>query len=114
MLLAVGDKVHVIARRMFESDGRRHFLGTVDDVDASAIRATGYAYVYDPGSSTFVRRAEPRTRIIALADALLIIHVLPQTADLEAAQYTTDEQNHLVVTDGGDFSLDINEFGPQR
>lgn len=28
MLLDVGDKVHVIERRLFESDVRRHIFGT--------------------------------------------------------------------------------------
>ena len=114
MLIVPGDKVHVIERRMFESDIRRHFIGTVDHVDQAAMGATGYSFVYDPGSLTFVRRAEPRIRIIPLAASGFIINLLAESADVAGAYYTTDDQNHLIVTDGDNFSLDINEFGPLR
>jgi hypothetical protein len=114
VLLSAGDKVHVVERRRFETDVRRHFLAVVDDVDGPVMKATGYAFVYDPRSLTFVRRAERRTRLMSMASAGFIIHVLPATADVEGAEYQADAGGRLVLTDGVSFSLDINEFGPDR
>jgi hypothetical protein len=113
MLLDVGDKVHVIERRQFDTDVRRHFFGIVERVDASAMRLTGYVFVYDPGSSSYVRGTTPRTRVIALGSAGFVINVAPQETQLEDVRYI-EKQGRLTVTDGGSFALDINEFGRMR
>ena len=113
MVLDVGEKIHVMERRRFESDLRRHFLGVVEAVGALSIRATGYAFVYDPGSSTYIRMTEQRTRLIPLGAAGVIINVLPPESALEEARYE-EEHGRLVVTDGSAFKLDINEFGRHR
>ena len=52
MILQPGEKVHVVERRSFDTDIRRHFVGAVEDVDISAFRATGYAFFDDVGSTT--------------------------------------------------------------
>lgn len=51
-----------------------------------------------------------RTRIFGLGDAQLIVNVIPAEADLERTSYVVRD-GRLVVTDGGKFSLDVNEFG---
>lgn len=112
-LLDVGDKVHVIERRQFDSDVRRHFFGGVERVDSQAMRITGYVFVYDPGSSSYVRAAKPRTRVIPLGSAGFVINVAPSETDPEAVRYL-EQHGRLTVTDGGSFVLDINEFGRLR
>lgn len=113
MLLDIGEKVHVIERRMFDSDVRRHFFGTVERVDASAIRITGYVYVYDSSSTEYVRGKEQRTRIIPLAANGYVINVAPSATDVEEVRYV-EQNGRLMVTDGASFGLDINEFGRLR
>ena len=113
MLVDIGDKVHVIERRMFDSDVRRHFFGAVERVDASAMRITGYVYTYDSSSSTYVRGKELRTRLIALAATGFVINVAPSETNVEDVRYV-EQDGRLTVTDGGSFSLDINEFGRLR
>ncbi len=113
MLLDIGEKVHVIERRLFETDVRRHFVGVIERVEATSIRATGYFFVYDTGSTTFVRGNEQRTRVMPLATSDLIINVAPSETSLEDVRYV-DENGRLIVTDGGAFRLDINEFGRLR
>ncbi len=113
MLLDIGDKVHVIERRQFDSDVRRHFFGVVERVEAAAMRIRGYVFVYDPGSSSYVRGNTVRTRVIALGSAGFVINVAPKETEVEDVRY--QEQNgRLTVSDGASFVLDINEFGRMR
>ena len=114
MLVGSGDKVHVVERRLFDGDVRRHFLGIVEAANDVAMRVSGFSFVYDPGSTNFVRRSDSRVRIIPLVGSAHIINVLPTAASLPEARYQTDDHDHLVLTDGETFSLDINEFGPHR
>jgi len=113
VLLDIGDKVHVIERRLFDSDVRRHFFGVVERVDTSAVRITGHVFVYNSGSSTYVRGAQPRTRVIPLVASGFVINVAPRETNVEDVQYV-DRNGRLTVTDGGAFNLEINEFGGSR
>ena len=114
MILQKDEKVHVINRRLFESDIRRHFAGTVEFATEQATRLRGYVFVWEPRVNQFQKRKELRTRIISLVDASLIINVLPAGVDIEQLRYEiAPPENHLVITDG-EFSLDINEFGSTR
>ena len=113
MLLDIGDKVHVIERRLFDADVRRHFFGVVERVDMSAMRITGYVFVYNSGTSSYVRGPQPRTRVIPLAASGFVINVAPSETNVEDVRYV-DQNGRLTVTDGGAFGLDINEFGGSR
>ncbi len=113
MLLDIGDKVHVIERRQFDSDVRRHFFGAVERVDGSAMRIAGYVYVYDAGSSSYVRGSTLRTRVIPLGSAGFVINVAPPETVVAEVRYV-EQNGRLTVTDGGSFALDINEFGRMR
>ena len=42
MIIKPGEKVHVIQRREFESDVRRHFIGDVTEAGEFSIRVCGY------------------------------------------------------------------------
>ncbi len=113
MVLDIGEKVHVIERRLFDSDVRRHFVGLVERVDVSAFRLNGCVFVHDPMSSTYVRGTQQRSRIIPLGAAGFVINVISSDASIEDVHYS-EENGRLIVTDGGVFSLDINEFGGSR
>lgn len=109
-LIEVGEKLHIITRRMFENDLRRHFAGTVRAVAGDLVRVQGYTFVFNPNVQEYRRRPEMRTRIFALSDAQLIVNIIPAEADLERTLYVVRD-GRLVVSDGGTFSLDVNEFG---
>lgn len=113
MPLTVGEKVHVIERRRFDTDLRRHFCGVIEAVSDVAFRAIGHIFVYDPGSSSYTRIDSKRTRLIPLASDGYIINVLPPETDIDSVRYD-DSSGRLVVTDGGVFRLDVNEFGRNR
>ena len=114
MLFEVGEKVHVVERRLFDTDVRRHFCGVIDAVDTGAIRVTGYVFVYDPGTSGYVRSASQRTRTVPTAASGFVINLVPSETKTEDVRYEVDGNGHLTVTDGDGFSLDINEFGRSR
>jgi hypothetical protein len=110
-VVEVGEKLHIITRRNFGDDLRRHFAGTVRAVDGGAMRLEGYTFVFNPTSGEYRRRPEVRTRIFPIADGQLITNVLPADTILTSLQYIKRD-DRLVITDGSKFSLDVNEFGP--
>jgi hypothetical protein len=113
MTADVGEYVHVIERRRFDSDLRRHFFGRVERVEGSSMRVTGYTFVYDSGATKYVRSSEQRTRVIALSSSGLVINIAPADTVIDEVRYE-DRNGRLTATDGGSFSLDINEFGRNR
>jgi len=114
MLIQVGEKIHIITRRLFENDLRRHFVGVVTGADACTLRLSGYAFVFDETQNDFVRLDDRRDRVISLTDGGLVLNILPAGANLEAIRYTTDSQGRRITTDGESFNLNINEFGLKR
>jgi len=113
-MIDIGEKVHIIERRLFDGDVRRHFFGEVERVENAAMRVTGYAFLYDAGSTKYVRSANRRTRIIPLASSGFILNVAPAGTQVEKVRYEENSEGRLTVTDGGSFSLDINEFSRLR
>ena len=111
MIVKAGEKVHVMARRRFDIDLRRHFAGEIVDVGANAIRVEGYSFVMESGTK-YVRRPELRTRVFSLTDGGNIFNMLPSDTNLDKLVYGPSKEGRLVVTDGEHASLDINEFGP--
>ena len=114
MVIGEGDKVHVITRRLFPEDVRRHFAGEVKAVDGALVRVEGYVFVFDNARNEWSKRPEKRLRILSLADSGHIVKVIPSEVVLDELRYKLSAEKHLTVSDGRLFSLDINEFGSQR
>ncbi len=113
MVLKQGDKIHVVIRRYFESDLRRHFVGEVLTGGEWTVRFRGYLFLFNPSRNLWVRRPEPREAVVSLVDAGVAFTVLPPEVDLAALAYRHGSDDRLVLTDGS-FTLDINEFGLNR
>lgn len=114
MIIAHGGKIHVITRRNFERDLKRHFAGTVVDVSEHLIRVRGYAFVFDEALAEFVRREDVRDRLVAATDAGVIINILPSSSDLESLRYEISTGGRRVLTDGADFTMNVSEFSSTR
>ncbi len=109
-LLRPGERIHVIHRRLFDKDIRRHFIGEVDFYDAGLIRATGYVFAIDENQGhNFTRRPDKRSRILSVNDGSLIVNVIPLLVNIEAVVYE-HHNGGLRVTDGN-WAMDIKEFG---
>ena len=108
MILEKGEKLHVIHRRHFQEEARRHFIGVVDGYESGVARVTGYIYSVDRAKFSFVKRPELRTRIVSLVSGDLFINVIPSEVDLEKVVYK-QEDRVVRVTDGTDWHLDLSE-----
>ncbi|MCJ7735180.1 MAG: hypothetical protein MUP11_11600 [Anaerolineales bacterium] len=114
MTVQVGEKLHIITRRLFEGDLRRHFAGVVEEVTGTIIRVRGYVFVFDEGVNEFVRRNEERRRLFSVSDAGLVINILPLETEVEDLRYKMNDLANRVLTDGKTFSLNISEFSSTR
>jgi hypothetical protein len=107
-VIETGEKVHIILRRRFKEDQRRHFVGTVSMASAGQIRVVGYTFSFNATSSAFQRLPELRTRVFGLFDSGYVINVLPPHVDIDRLRYHAN-QGILVMTDGQGFKLEIND-----
>ena len=114
MCVTTEEKIHIITRRVFEKDLRRHFVGVIEDVSSELARVKGYVFVFDEWADEFKRRPEERVRIFSLTDANLIINILPPEIEITELMYKVNQEGQRVVTDGKDFSLDVSEFTAKR
>jgi hypothetical protein len=109
-VLVIGEKLHIMTRRLFADDVHPHFVGEISAVAGPLFRAEGYSFVFDSGTNSYVKHPAARTRLFSLSDAGHIINVIPREVDLNSLQYCT-VAGRLAITDGRGFSLEINEFG---
>jgi hypothetical protein len=93
---------------------RRHFIGEVLECTEFAVRVKGNAFVFNEGTSNFLRREENRTRLISLTDAGVITNIIPKEVNLEDINYQIDEKNQRVITVGKAFKLNVSEFTARR
>jgi hypothetical protein len=114
MVINKGEKIHVITRRRFEGDLRRHFAGEVLETHGTTVRAEGYVFVFVSLKNSFIRRAEKRIRIFDLSDSGYIVNILPMQVRIENLVYQQSSQKHLVLSDNKTFNMEINEFGINR
>jgi hypothetical protein len=112
MILDIGEKVHIIERRLFADDLRRHLVGEITRCTGNTIRLKAYIWVFHQLKG-FVRKPEKRERVLYLSDRLTI-NVIPREVKLEEIQYVNDPKKGLYVSDGKQFNLEINEFGDSR
>ena len=109
MILTQGEKVHIIHRRQYEKDHHRHFAGVVEAYEGGVARVTGNVYTVDPVKFTFLRRAETRTRLVAIASGDVLVNVLPASVKIDKITYK-QQRNAVRVTDGSDWYLDLSEY----
>ncbi len=109
-VLAVGDKLHIMTRRLFADDVHPHFVGEISAVAGPLFRAQGHSFVFDSGTNSYVKHPEARTRLFSLSDAGHIITVIPQEVDLNSLEYRV-VAGRLAITGSRGFSHEINEFG---
>ncbi len=108
-IVAVNEKVHIIEKRLFVDDVRRHFVGEVKAYSDNAVRVVGYTWVYNSTEGRYKKRTGRRERIIILGDRI-IINVIPKETIIEDVSYVVDKNSRLFITDNRNFQLDISEF----
>jgi len=114
MLLEINEKVHVVIRRTFETDLRRHFVGEIKLAIGSIARIEGYFVIFDKNKNTFIKKPSQRVTIMDLSSSGYWVNIIPKDVQLADLKYHYNNNNNLTITDGKLFELDINEFGPLR
>jgi hypothetical protein len=109
-VLAPGDKLHIMTRRLFADDIHPHFICEVAAVSGATFKAKGYSFVFDSGTNSYIKHPSARTRVFSLSNAGYIVTLFPDEVDLTELAYRV-ASGRLVITNGRDFSLEINEFG---
>ncbi len=110
-ILIPGEKIHVMHRRRFEKDVRRHFVGEIEAYEQGVARASGYVFVIDDLSKhLFVKRPDRRIKLIPVTSGDVIVNVIPADVDVERVTYELNGRS-LVVTDGDAWTMDVKEFG---
>lgn len=112
-LLQPGEKIHVIERRAFDGDARRHFVGEVEQATDNVVRATGYTFVCNTMTGNFDRREPERTRIVPLTAAGVVVYVIPTEIDVHQVRYEWASGNRLVVR-SGHWEVFLDEFASLR
>lgn len=108
MILAKGEKIHVIHRRVLEHEPHRHFIGEVDDYQGGVARVIGNLYTVDRDLGGFVRQPGLRTRLISVVSGDCIVNVIPESVNIGAVAYH-QEKKVIRVSDGSEWHLDISE-----
>ncbi len=114
MIVSKGEKVHVIYRRNFEDEVRRHFIGEIIEASGVVVKLQGHAVIFDNSKNLYVKKPETRYTIIDLSESGYIVNVIEKSVIISELQYIIDNNKNLILTDKKSFSLDINEFGANR
>ena len=108
MILEPGMKVMIAHRRLFEGDQPRIFVGTIEGYEDGLARVTGYTWTRDGMRGGYVRKNDPRTKIVAIASGTVIVYQLDSGVDVERFTIST-EGTDVIAKDGLGFRMDLTE-----
>ena len=106
MIAKPGENIHVITRRNFEGELRRHFVGKIIEMFETTARIEGHLYIFNSVDSQFVRIPKERTTIVDLAESGYIVTIIPPEVVIDHLRYELSDQGKLIATDNQGFSLD--------
>lgn len=109
MLIEPGSKLLIVHRRLFEHDKPRFFLGVVDAYQDGIVRVTGNSWAEDSVKREYVKKEDPRTKIVPLSSGNLIVYILSPEMNLARVDFHTDAQGRLWLRDGTGLGMDLTE-----
>ena len=112
MILQVGEKVHVLVRRRFDSDVRRQLVGEVVAANDTLVRLRSFTFSFEPAFNLYTRSESAREQLVSLIDGLNLVTVLPAEVELGKLEFRLDG-NRTVLTDGA-FTLEVEETQGRR
>ena len=108
MLLVQGAKILVCHRRLFTEDHPRYFLGSVQMYAEGIAKVSGFTWTRDP-THGFQRKADRRTKLIAVAAGSLIVYEIPPEVEIEDVRIEQPGGHTVIATDGAKFQMDLSE-----
>ena len=112
MLLAQGERVHVMHRTFFEQPRGRTLVGAVERCEAGVARIRGHIFAVDQSKNVPERQPEVVTRFISLINGEHIVTPLPGSVALEKLVYEQDTQG-LRLTDGSAWGVHLSTLSLQ-
>lgn len=113
MVLSHGDKVLVVHRRLFAEDDSRFFAGQVDEREGELVRATGWSFSWNHYEGAYVKKDQPRTKVLPLGSGALIAYVLPREVELERLEVLGAGRRDVQLSDGKGFRMDLTEHSSE-
>lgn len=110
MILEAGCKTLVVHRRLFEGDLPRYFIGTVDHSEDGLARIVGNSWVQDHFNGKFVKKADARTKIVALSSLGLMVYVLPNNIQVANLRLDQEGATLWLRDEENDFQMDLSEM----
>jgi hypothetical protein len=107
-MLEVGTKLLISHRRLFEKDQPRCFVGEVSAYSAGIVKVTGYSFVRDPLRGDFIRKNDPRTKIISITSGAFLVYQLPDETDIECLTFEPHDAD-ILLTDGKTLRMNMTE-----
>ena len=108
-MLNIGDKVVVFHRRRFDEDHLRFFIGSVNEFDAGLASVVGHAWIQEVHRGACHRKPDMRTQLVPLGSGDIIIYRLAKLVELDDLSVEYGTGGMSVLTDGGDFRMDITD-----
>ncbi|MCA9132084.1 MAG: hypothetical protein KDA45_02980 [Planctomycetales bacterium] len=107
-MLEPGNKLLVAHRRMFEKEDARYFVGEVVAYDQGIVKIAGFSFVRDAMSGNFIRKNDPRTKIVSLVSGAYIFYQLPEATDILQVRLASHDME-LELTDGLTLHMNLTE-----
>ena len=108
MFFLKGANLMVCHRRLFAEDHIRFFFGTVESYSEGIAKVSGFTWTRDPAHG-FQRKADRRTKLIAVASGSLIVYEIPAEVDVEEIRIEQPGGHTVIATDGSKFRMDLSE-----
>lgn len=108
MIFVSDTKLLVCHRRLFAEDHPRFFAGTVRACEGELAKVTGYSWSRDPAHG-YQRKADQRTKLVALGSGTLIVYELPSEVEIEELRVEQPGGHVVRLTDGKKFEMDLSE-----
>ena len=108
MLLLNGARLLICHRRLFPEDHPRLFFGTVETYAEGIAKVSGFTWTRDP-THGYQRKADRRTKLIAVASGTLIIYEISSDVDVEKVRIEQPGGHTVIATDGAKFRMDLSE-----
>lgn len=107
-MLDTGARILVAHRRLFAEDQPRVFFGVVESYDDGIAKVSGFTWTRDP-THGYQRKADRRTKLIAVTSGMVIVYELPRELEIEAVRIEQPGGHAVVATDGAKFHMDLSE-----
>jgi len=108
VVIKPGDKILIVHRRLFEKDNTRFFIGGVEEYDGRLAKVTGFTFSQDLGTGHVHKKADPRTKIVAIGSGTVLAYLLTGDPQIDKLQFVHTGSKLSLIDDAG-FKMDLTE-----